>query len=141
MVAVPCGEDPGRVVASGPADATASGEAERQDAEVEAARQARYITAFEEQVRDLNGQEDDGTLEVVALIKQLEALELAAERSVAAEIETLIEGGDCPLRDSVGRERILEMCREIRRALGSTSFFAYSLLHDASRKTPYLTCQ
>ena len=68
VVAVPCGEDPGRVVASGPADATASGDAERQDAEVEAARQARYISAFEEQVQDLNGQEQDGVLEVVALI-------------------------------------------------------------------------
>ena len=115
-MAVPCGEGPGRVVASGPADATASGEAERQDAEVEAARQARYISAFEEQVRDLNGQEDDGTLEVVALINQLKALELAAEKSVAAELETLIEGGECPLRDTVGRERILEMCRQIRKS-------------------------
>ena len=92
MVAVPCGEDPGTVVASGPADATASGEAERQDAELEAARQARYISAFEEQVRDLNGQQDDGTLEVVALIQQLDTLECAAEKSVAAELECLLEG-------------------------------------------------
>ena len=103
------------VVASGPADATASGEAEKQDAELEAARQARYISAFEEHVRDLNGQEDDGTLEVVALINQLEALEKAAEKSVAAELETMLEAGQCTLRDTVGRERILEMCKEIRR--------------------------
>ena len=52
VIAVPCNEDPGEVVASGPADATASGGAEKQDAELEAARQARYISAFEEQARD-----------------------------------------------------------------------------------------
>ena len=66
-------------------------------------------------MRDLNGQEDDGTLEVVALINQLEALEKAAEKSVAAELETMLEGDQCTLRDTVGRERILEMCKEIRR--------------------------
>ena len=54
-------------------------------------------------------------MEVVALINQLEALEEAAEKSVAAELETMLEGDQCGLRDAVGRERILEMCKEIRR--------------------------
>ena len=80
VVVVPSVGDAGTIVATGPGDATVGGEAERLDADVEAARQARYISAFEEQVRDLNGQEDDGSLEVVALINQLEELEKAAER-------------------------------------------------------------
>ena len=137
VVSVPCGDDPGTVVASGPADATASGQAERQDVELEAARQARYISAFEEQVRDLNGQEDDGTLEVVALINQLEALEKAAEKSVAAELETMIEGDNCSLRDTVGRERILEMCKEIRRGCQrlDTSTMLAKLQHGFTEAT------
>ena len=49
VVVVPRVEDAGMVVATGPGDATAAGEAERQDADVEAARQARYISAFDEQ--------------------------------------------------------------------------------------------
>ena len=89
------------------------GQAERMDEEVEAARQARYISAFEEQVRDLNGQEDDGSLEVVALINQLQELEKAAEKSVAAEMETFLEGDQCPLKDDVGRKRILDLCNDI----------------------------
>ena len=47
VVAVLVGSgDPGRVVAEGPGDATAAGAAERGDADVEAAKQARYISTF-----------------------------------------------------------------------------------------------
>ena len=49
VVSVPVGEDgPGRVVASGPGDATAGGAQEKEDAEVEAAKQAQIINAFSE---------------------------------------------------------------------------------------------
>ena len=113
---VPRLEDAGTVRAHGPGDAIVGGEAEWLDVELEAVRQARYISAWKEQVRDLSGQEDDGSLEVVALINQLEELEKAAEKSVAAELKTLMEGGLCPLQDEVGRERILDMCRESRRS-------------------------
>ena len=59
---------------------------------------------------DLNEAETSGTLEVVALINQLEQLEQAANRSVAAEAETALEGAALP--DDAGRERILELCKE-----------------------------
>ena len=69
-----------------------AGEEERLDADVEAAKQARYISAFEPQVSDLNAKADTGTQEVVALLAQLQDLEQAAQRSVAAEMETTLEG-------------------------------------------------
>ena len=52
----------GEVVASGPGDATVAGEEERMDADVAAAKQTRYISAFEPQVQDLN-QERSGAME------------------------------------------------------------------------------
>ena len=65
----------------GPADATAMGEAERMDADMAAARDARYIAAFEPDVQDLNG-EGRGSMEVVSLMQQLEELDQSAQRSV-----------------------------------------------------------
>ena len=112
VLAVPLGDDPGTVVASGPAEATVAGEQDRTDAEVEAAKQARFISAFEPQKSDLNEQ-DSGTAEVVALLNQLESLDRAAKRSVAAEVESSIEAGAC-LVDDLGRARILEICRSVR---------------------------
>ena len=46
-------------------------------------------------------------------MNQLEQLDNAAQRSVAAEVESALEGGAC-LVDDAGRERILEVCGEIR---------------------------
>ena len=51
------------MVAAGPGDATAAGEAERMDGDVEAAKQAWYIAALEPAARDLNG-ENQGAMEV-----------------------------------------------------------------------------
>ena len=45
-VAVPLEESPGKDVAEGPGDATVSGEMDRTDADIAAAREARYIAAF-----------------------------------------------------------------------------------------------
>ena len=111
-MAVQTVEDPGRMVASGPADATVDGEQDRLDADVDAAKQARYISAFEPQVADLN-ERISATAEVVALLNQLEDLDATAQRSVASEVESVIEGGAC-LTDDVGRTRILDICREVR---------------------------
>ena len=111
VVAVPIEGDAGTVISSGPADATAAGDAERLDADVEASRQARYISAFETHVGDLNEAKTSGTLEVVALINQLEQLEQTAQRSVAAEAETALESG-ATLPDEAGRERILALCQD-----------------------------
>ena len=63
VVAVPLDESPGKVVEEAPADATAAGELERMDADIAAAREARYIAAFEPETRDLND-ENRGYMEV-----------------------------------------------------------------------------
>jgi hypothetical protein len=111
-VAVPLEEDPGKVLARGPGDATVSGEQENADLDVEAAKQSRYISAFSPD--DIPGaQESSASLEVSALMEQLEELDNAAQRSVAAEVESAVESGAC-LVDDAGRERILEICGEIR---------------------------
>lgn len=112
VVAVPLEDAPGKVVASGPGDATAAGEIENADVDVETAKQARYISAFSPD--DIPGaQESSACLEVTALMQQLEELDNAAQRSVTAEVESAIESGAC-LVDDAGRERILDICKEIR---------------------------
>jgi len=83
VVAVEAVKDPGQVVASGPADATVDGEQDRLDPDVDAAKQARYISAFEPQVADLN-ERSSATSEVVALLNQLEDLDATTQRSVAS---------------------------------------------------------
>ena len=89
VVAVPTTSDGDTVISSGPGEATAAGEQDRLDADVEAAKQTRYISAFELQVTDLNEQ-DNATTEVVSLLQQLEDLDNAAQRSVAAEVESAV---------------------------------------------------
>ena len=54
-------------------------------------------------------------MEVVNLLHQLEELDKAAQRSVAAEVESAMESGAC-LVDDVGRERILAICAKVRRS-------------------------
>ena len=70
VVAVQGGEDPGHMVAPGPAVATVDCEQDRLDADVDAAKQARYISAFEPQVADSN-ERNSATSEVVALLNLL----------------------------------------------------------------------
>ena len=116
VVAVSLEEDPGQVVASGPADATVEGEIDRMDADVEAAKSARYIAAFDPFPSDLNNTHT-GSMEVTALMQQLEDLDQTAQRSVAAEVESALENrigeGAC-LVDESGRRRILDICGKIR---------------------------
>ena len=111
VLAVPV-DDSDPLVASGPGDATAAGELERADADVEAAKQSRFISAFHPD--DIPGaSESTASLEVAALMQQLEDLDAAAQRSVAAEVESAVEGGAC-LTDEAGRARVLELCKAIR---------------------------
>ena len=118
VAAVPPGaedvDDPaGQVLASCPANATAAGEAERADADVEAAKQARFISAFHPD--DIPGAQQSSTcLEVAALQQQLDDIQSATKRSIAAEVESALEGG-ARLVDDAGRERLLEMCRDLRK--------------------------
>jgi hypothetical protein len=109
----------GRVVASGPGDATAAGDAERSDADVDAAKQARFISAFCPD--DIPGAgQSSACLEVAALQNQLDDIASATKRSIAAEVESAIEGGAC-LVDEAGRERILEHCRALRKSAAKLS--------------------
>ena len=103
-----------RVVARRPGDATSAGEAEREDAEVRAVKDARFISAFSPD--DIPGAEQSSAcMDVAALQSQLEQLQDATKRSIAAEVESAIEGGAC-LVDEAGRDRILEICRGIRQS-------------------------
>ena len=120
VVAIPLEEDdPGAVVASGPADATAAGAEEKADEDVEAAKQARYISAFNPEAIP-GACESEASLEIAALMQQLEDMDHAAQRSVAAEVESAVEGGAC-LVDDAGRERLLELAGEIRQRCAKLS--------------------
>ena len=140
VVGVPTEEQAGTTIASGPADATAAGEEDRVDADVEAAKQARYISAFEPNISDLNG-DGEGAAEVTALLQQLETLNETAQRSVAAEVESAVEGGAC-LIDDVGRAKVLEICRDVREScrrldLPSTQAKLQKELRDAAMGTAW----
>ena len=79
VVADPIGDGgPGRVKASGPADATVGGALERDDADVEAAKQAQFINAFSEDYHP-GASDSSASLDVAALIQQLEELDHAAQ--------------------------------------------------------------
>ena len=103
----------GRVVAGGPGDATAAGATERADTEAEAAKQSRFISAFSPD--DIQGAAQSAAcLEIASLQHQLEEIDNATKRSVAAEVKSAIEGG-AALTDEAGQERILEECRQLRK--------------------------
>ena len=112
VVAVQIVKDPRHVVASEPADATVDGGQDRLEPDVDVAKQRLYISVFEPQVVDLN-ERNSATSEIVALLDQLEDLDATAQRSVASEVESAIEGGVCLTAD-VGRTRILNICRDAR---------------------------
>jgi len=112
VICVPTEGDPGKVVTEGPADATINGQQEREDADVQAAKQARYISAFEPKVTDLNADAEQATGEVVSLLDQLEALDRMTQRSVALETLSAVEGG-ASLIDDEGRARLLEISRDV----------------------------
>ena len=112
VICVPTEGDPGKVVTEGPADATINGQQEREDADVQAAKQARYISAFEPKVTDLNADAEQATGEVVSLLDQLEALDRMTQRSVALETLSAVEGG-ASLVDAEGRARVLEISRDV----------------------------
>ena len=81
--------------------------------------QARFISAFCPD--DIPGAgQSSACLEVAALQNQLDDIASATKRSIAAEVESAIEGGAC-LVDEAGRERILEHCRALRKSAAKLS--------------------
>jgi len=90
VVAVPVQDTAGKVLASGPGDATAAGQQEDADIDAEAAKESRYVSAFSPE--DIPGaSESSASLEVAALMDQLEELDKASQRSVAAEVESALK--------------------------------------------------
>ena len=107
VVAVPMDTQPGDVVAEGPADATAMGAIDRDDRDVQACQDSRYVSAFSEE--DIaGGAASASVMQVSALMQQLEDLSATAQRSVAAEAEHAVEGG-AALLDTAGRARVLAL--------------------------------
>jgi len=111
-------EDPGAVLSSGPGDATAAGHADKMDEDVAHERQSRVVSAFHPD--DIPGAKaHESCMQITGLQHQLEDLDAAAARSVAAEAESILESqldgnGSC-LQDGAGRERILELCAQVRK--------------------------
>ena len=113
VVAVPVEGMGGVVVARGPAEATAAGTEESEDVDVRTCQESRYVSAFNEE--DIPGlSASAGVMEITSLMGQLEELDATAQRSVAKETEYALESG-AALIDEAGRERILELCRAVRK--------------------------
>ena len=116
VVAVPVeGSSPGQVAAQGPGDSTEGQFEAMAEEDVAAARDRRYVSAFEPVVEDLNNQ-DSHSAEVIALLTQLQEMEKTAARSVALEVEAAVVNGteSGGLLDSAGRARLLQMCDDVR---------------------------
>ena len=113
VVSVPVEGSPGSVVAEGPATSTEGQQAMTAEDEIAAARESRFVSAFEPLVQDLNEQ-DHASAEVISLLNQLQEMEKTAARSVATEVEAAVES-ETVLIDEVGRKRILALCDTVRK--------------------------
>ncbi|CAE7526468.1 unnamed protein product, partial [Symbiodinium sp. CCMP2456] len=108
VVAVPVGEDgPGVVRQSGPAEATEVAQQARNSSASETC-----VFAMEPQVQDFNAHGREISMLVVSMLQKLEELQEAGARSVALEIETMVDE-QCTLVDELGRQTILDFCRQI----------------------------
>ena len=95
----------------------AAGKEGRRGADTAADREVRFIATFEPEARDLDD-EQSGAVGVTALTL-LEEFDQAAQRSVAAEVESAPGPrlGDAPrLVDDAGSARILGVRQEVRRS-------------------------
>lgn len=108
VVAVPVGEDgPGVVRQSGPAEATEVAQQARDSSESETC-----VLAMEPQVQDFNAHGREISMLVVSMLQKLEELQEAGARSVALEMETMVDE-QRTLVDELGRQTILDLCRQI----------------------------
>ena len=112
VVTVPVGnEGPGDMRQQGPAGATE----QRTTPEDEP-----VVFAMESTVTDFNESRTDACSRIVLLLHKLEELEAAGARSVAVEMESVVDGQET-LIDHVGRKRILELCQEIHESCRKVS--------------------
>ena len=105
VVTVPVGTaGPGKMRQDGPADATE----QRTSPDEEP-----VVFAMEPTVSDFNDRRNDMCNKIVMLLQKLEELEAAGARSVAVEMESLVDEEET-LIDHLGRQRILTLCQEIQ---------------------------
>ena len=105
VVTVPVGTaGPGKMRQDGPADATE----QRTSPDEEP-----VVFAMEPTVSDFNDRRNDMCNKIVMLLQKLEELEAAGARSVAVEMESLVDEEET-LIDHLGRQRILALCQEIQ---------------------------
>ncbi|CAE7026696.1 unnamed protein product [Symbiodinium sp. CCMP2592] len=108
VVAVPVGEHgPGVVRQSGPAEATEVAQRARDSSESETC-----VLAMEPQVQDFNAHGREISMLVVSMLQKLEELQEAGARSVALEMETMVDE-QRNLVDELGCQTILDLCRQI----------------------------
>ncbi|CAJ1441410.1 unnamed protein product [Effrenium voratum] len=113
VVTVPVGDSgPGIVVQSGPASATEAAQQSLQDTQLKQEMEETCVLALEPQVQDFNEQGKEASLAIVSLLQKLEPLEQAGARSVALEMESVVDE-QRTLVDYLGRAKILQLCREV----------------------------
>ena len=112
VVTVPVGEDgPGIMRQEGPAQATEGHVLVQQE---------ETVFAMESLVQDFNERQSDLSSKVVLLLEKLDELEAAGSRSVSVEIASRISE-DSNLVDHIGRERVLQLCDEIKQTCAKLS--------------------
>ena len=113
VLTVPVGEGgPGVMRQEGPASATEQRTTPDEDP---------VIFAMESEVSDFNSKRLDLSNRIVVLLQKLEELEAAGARSVALEMEALVEDEGSQWVDQAGRKRILELCNEIHESCEKVS--------------------
>ena len=113
VVAVPVGEaGPGSVRQTGPAEATEACQQARQETAISRDLSETCVLAMEPQVQDFNSRGREVSMMLVGMLQKLEELEHAGARSVALEMESMVEE-QRTLVDHLGRKNILELCRQI----------------------------
>ncbi|CAE7311896.1 unnamed protein product [Symbiodinium sp. CCMP2592] len=100
-------DGPGAVRQTGPAEATEAAQRTRDSSESETC-----VLAMEPQVEDFNSRGREISMLVVSMLQKLEELQDAGARSVALEMETMVDE-QRTLVDHLDRQHILELCRQI----------------------------
>ncbi|CAJ1413970.1 unnamed protein product [Effrenium voratum] len=83
-----------------------------QDTQLKQEMEETCVLALEPQVQDFNEQGKEASLAIVSLLQKLEQLEQAGARSVALEMESVVDE-QRTLVDYLGRAKILQLCREV----------------------------
>ncbi|CAJ1374089.1 unnamed protein product [Effrenium voratum] len=94
---------------------TEAAQSVRQDGDVSRDLSETCVLAMEPQVEDFNSHGRETSMMLVGMLQKLEELEQAGARSVALEMESMVEE-QRTLVDRLGRQKILDLCREIHQS-------------------------